>query len=279
MALLNAFNGKVNMTEAFGWDGTQIRQEFDKMLSNMGPDGYNVETNSQSSFQQAIDDIKKLVGGTGKTVFLDKPIKYKYQGIEFGLETLFDIVGWIFSVTGTTPTGANNQNYYWPLGALYFVFCRRLINNQAKDPSLIQLTYFQQKDNVWRVAVGATMDRPKRQRKETARLNRAKQMKDEGLITEGEMTHVSYVDVPDGDEPQRFGHCGETFPCLLIHGIRDKVTLTTAGGFASLGYLAFPNPDSVYNEGLFSASRLDPCNNCRTVTIPKSGMDPQRFLV
>ncbi|KAF8637233.1 hypothetical protein AX17_002964 [Amanita inopinata Kibby_2008] len=273
MVLLNAFNGKVNITEAFAWNSERIRKEFDDMLKAMGPDGYNVEANSQSSFKQAVADIKNLVGR--KTMFLDKLSKYKYQGVDFELETLYDIVGWIFSVTGTTPANSNNQNYYWPLGALYFVFCRRLIANEDKEPHIIQLTYFAQANGVQRVAVGATLDRPKQKRKEVARLNRAKRMIKDSFITEAEI-NVSYVLNPDGSELQKFGHCGESFPCMFIKSLPSNVS--AARGFAAKAHLAFLETGGLYDETKFVKELENPCENCK-ILIRKAGMNPDHFLV
>ena len=69
-----------------------------------------------------------------------------YQGNLLRHETLFNLVGWIFSVAGTSPEGAGRSNYYYPLAALYHRVCclacgeydtPKIIaerNTTAKDP-------------------------------------------------------------------------------------------------------------------------------------------------
>jgi len=69
-----------------------------------------------------------------KSVFPDgDPLVVSYQGTDFELETLFDLVGWIFSVTGQIPKDATAANYYYPLVILYCQWCRTLSANSKKS--------------------------------------------------------------------------------------------------------------------------------------------------
>ena len=52
-------------------------------------------------------------------------IEVDYQGKKFKLRTLYDIVGWIFSVVGYAPVGATRENYYYPLMMIAYNFCKQ----------------------------------------------------------------------------------------------------------------------------------------------------------
>ena len=60
-----------------------------------------------------------------------------YQGNKFELRTLYDILGWIFSVVGNVPVVpvATRENYYYPLMMIARVFSAKLISN-TKAPDV-----------------------------------------------------------------------------------------------------------------------------------------------
>lgn len=138
----------------------------------------------------------------------------RYESATFLVETMYDIVGWLFSVSGTAPSGATRSNYYYPLFGLYYIFCQRLIGNDRKVPEMVQMTYFKHTEfdkTTYRVVLGANLDSPKTARKEVARKNRFQKLVVDGFCTNAEID-ISHVPGPLG---QKFGHCAETFPCLF----------------------------------------------------------------
>ena len=163
---------------------------------------------------------------TARSVILNPAIEVSYTGTFIVHETLFDLVGWIFSVAGTSPAGADRSNYYYPLIALYCMFIRRLCPNPRQrndmngEPQMVQATWFTQ-SNVVRVVLGANLDKPGRQRKDAARVRRAQRMVSINWLTAQErdtLTLVRTATTPPGQArlPQLFGHCAESLPFLYI---------------------------------------------------------------
>lgn len=150
----------------------------------------------------------------GSTVFLTTVIQVNYQGHLIPHETAFDLIGWLFSVSGASPEGANRDNYYYPLVALYTMFCRRVSSTKKKEPQMVQITWFTQGTKT-RVALGANLDKPAPVTKTAARVRRRDQMVNLTLITIAEQD-TSFVGDPNGSQGQLFGHCAETFPFIYI---------------------------------------------------------------
>ena len=149
-----------------------------------------------------------------------------YQGTEIEHATIFDLVGWIFSISGTSPAGATRSNYYYPLIALYCMFVRRLCPNPRLpgdamgEPQMVQATWFKQ-GTVIRVAIGATLDKPGSGPKEGARIQRATRMVDIGWLRPQDRDTLTYVPAPTAlpnqpSLPQLFGHCAESLPLIYI---------------------------------------------------------------
>ncbi|KAG1726973.1 uncharacterized protein EDB91DRAFT_1254087 [Suillus paluster] len=271
-----AFNNKVEMNQvkgkksAFDWNKGDILGFFDDVEHKPGPKtgGYNVEASAQASFKKVVDAIKKLVNNNDKKkrIFLDSELHATYQHKEFRLETIFDLVGWIFSVTGTSPAAATTKNYYYPLACLYSVFWRRLTEVNLPfdhDPGMIQMTWFEQKqgkDKVTRICISATLDgQGLAQQKNAARLRREQVLIDSGLLDKN-MRGKTLVTSPN---PQYFGHCAETIPFLFIKAVLGSVDAATAQGFAFKPKLILPDKVGDKFEyfkptGVFA----DPCANC-----------------
>ncbi|KAG1818749.1 uncharacterized protein BJ212DRAFT_108258 [Suillus subaureus] len=204
-----------------------------------------------------------------KSVFPDgDALTVSYQGTNFELETLFDLVGWIFSVTGQTPNNATSANYYYPLVILYCQWCRTLCANEKKEPQMVQITWFPE-GSTKRVCLGSNLDKPKRTRKDAARIKRFDRLLKDNLAKEDER-EKSYV----GDGGQLIGHCAESFPALFIKSLGNKVTLADVRGVAVKPFKAlssevankFAVPDTEARKELLE----DPCNNCKVV-LPRLG--------
>ena len=154
-------------------------------------------------------------------------IEVGYQGNTFKLRTLYDIVGWIFSVVGTAPSGAKRDNYYYPLVMIASVFCRKLVPDikyQTSDgqtltkgaPDVWMAMWFEQKVNnklVTRVVLGATLDRPTSSIKNSTKEFRKNLLKDAEIL--GDTTAPVKLKNPS-NRGQDFGHCAESYPLLFI---------------------------------------------------------------
>jgi len=281
-ALLPAFNGKVDMTAAFKWSKYNILDFFDKVTAQPGPRGYNVEAGAQKSLDAVVTAIHTLVNsGTPQTsIFLPNQLDVFYYTTKFRMETIFELVGWIFSVTGFSPPNANRNNYYYPIAALYCVFWRRLTENSTidppikHDPNMVQMTWFKVGSD-WRICISSTLDgiglKPY---KDAAQLRRQDVLIASGLLPQS-MKNKSLVPTPN---PQMFGHCAETIPWLYIKSILKSVSATSAEGFAVKPKLFLPDK---YQEAYVYA-RLDyrvlrpPCENCAYLP-PKLGFKAPNF--
>ncbi|KAG0700222.1 hypothetical protein DFH29DRAFT_1056401 [Suillus ampliporus] len=268
-----AFNNKVEMNQekgkksAFDWNKGDILGFFTDIVKK--PGGYNVEKSAEGSLKNVVDEIHKLAinADKKKKIFVVSDLEATYQGKKFRLETIFDLVGWIFSVTGTSPAGATAKNYYYPLACLYCVFWRRLTEVALPfdhDPGMIQMTWFEEgkgKDKVDRICISATLDgQGLRDEKNAARVRRQQALIASGLLDK-KMEGKTLVTTPN---PQYFGHCAETLPFLFIKSILNSVNAATAQGFAFKPKLVLPDKVGEKYEyfkpdiGVFA----DPCPNC-----------------
>lgn len=162
--------------------------------------------------------------------YTDPPVEVSYQGTRFIHDTLFDLMGWVFSVAGTIPRDAEPANFYLPLTALFAHFC--LVQHPHFIPETVHATWFTQ-NGVKRMVLGASLLLPsilqyesptavsntrdrfdhlsimyeyevlRRDRK--SQLQRILQLMDAGLI-----------DVVRG-RFERYGRCAETWPWVYIN--------------------------------------------------------------
>ena len=145
-----------------------------------------------------------------------------YQGNKFELRTLYDIIGWIFSVLGNenAQVGATRENYYYPLMMIARVFSAKLISN-AKAPDVWMVMWFKQTVNgkkVTRVVLGATLDDPSDiVKEETKEFRKGLLKREEVLIWMDGRLPPEQEQGPSGAiVRQDFGHCAETYPLLFI---------------------------------------------------------------
>jgi hypothetical protein len=265
MSIHQAFHKE--MKDAFKLDAKKIVELFDDINARL--DYYEVinDLPTHESFSKVVERIKKLQ--ERKSVFPDgDPLVVSYQGTDFELETLFDLVGWIFSVTGQIPKDATAANYYYPLVILYCQWCRTLSANSKKEPQMVQITWFSQ-GSTKRVCIGSNLDKPKKPRKDAARTKRFDRLLKDDLAREDER-QKSYV----GDGGQLIGHCAETFPALFIKSLGNKVMLADARGVAVKPFEALgdevANKFEVPNTELRITLLEDPCANCKIV-LPRLG--------
>ncbi|CCM01672.1 uncharacterized protein FIBRA_03735 [Fibroporia radiculosa] len=276
-AILHAFNGQVDITQAFNWTWQRILAEFVNIQNNL--DGYGViaDAATRASFPHVVQQITDMCHQSEVFPPAAGPptLRVHYQGTDFELETLFDLVGWIFSVTGTTPAGATVDNYFYPLAVLYAKFCRVLSSSQ-KQPQVLQMTWFTQA-GVGRVSLGAVLDRPPAALKESARVRRANRLVAENMATDIHECHIA------GATPQIVGHCAETFPFLFVQSIHAQVDLHNARGLSARPYKIIdpsrgPDMFVVPVPGVRNQFLLDRCPNCLQI-INRMGMDQAKFMM
>ncbi|KAG1733901.1 uncharacterized protein EDB91DRAFT_1084286 [Suillus paluster] len=276
--LLKAFNNMVFMDEAekdsaFKWKRSQIIAFLGKVKGN--PDAYNVVQTARDSLTKVVDKIVSISQETNPKPFLQSHITALYQvkNKEFNLETIFDLVGWFFSVTGTSPTGANRENYYYPLACLFCVFWRRLTRPENaeveayiaanNEPQKIQMTVFDQgkaSKKVTRICIMSNV--PGKKEFKTER-EKVRDSREDALIADGlqekRLKNQTMVK-PNG---QKFGSCAETLPFLFIKSILSDVDAKTAEGFAFKPQLILPEEGKTYKYNKPSAEQIDrACNNC-----------------
>ncbi|KAG1780744.1 hypothetical protein EV702DRAFT_1080530 [Suillus placidus] len=259
---------------AFDPISLQIVALFDDI--NTRRDHYEVinDEPTRESFPKVVERIKTLHTHARSrdlsSIFPEgAALTVSYQGTNFELETLFDLVGWIFSVTGKTPDDATPANYYYPLVILYSQWCRTLCAKIEKEPQMVQITWFPQ-ESIKRVCLGSNLDRPKKLRKDAARLKRFTMLHTDGLAEEAEL-----VDHYTGDGGQLIGHCAETFPMLFVKSLGNTVTMTDVKGVAVKPFAALadglPDKFAVPNTHELRTTLLeDPCDNCKVV-LPRLG--------
>ncbi|KAG1720008.1 hypothetical protein EDB19DRAFT_1779732 [Suillus lakei] len=279
MSIHQAFHKE--MKDAFVLNRAGIETLFNDIVTR--PDYLNIINHVAT--RQSLSEVVKKIEALGKrnNIFPPDPpltLSVNYQGAKFDLETVFDLVGFIFSVTGGIAADATPANYYYPLVILYCKWCRTLAgDNAGKEPGMVQITWFTQGETK-RVCLGGNLDKPKNVRKEAARIRRFDMLVSNGLAL-GSEKNTSYVDVGG----QLIGHCAETFPVLFIQWLRDQLTLKEIRGVAVKPFkvlddavtdkFAVPDTDQKREELL-----ADPCDNCQKV-IPRvgAGIDLNRFSV
>ncbi|KAG2335384.1 hypothetical protein BDR05DRAFT_1006869 [Suillus weaverae] len=271
MAIHEAFHRDMHV--AFNLDRAGIIALFDDI--NTRRDYYEVINNdpTRESFPKVVERIKTLQ--KKNSIFPDGPaLTVSYQGTNFELETLFDLVGWIFSVTGKTPDDATPANYYYPLVILYSQWCLTLCVKKEKAPQMVQITWFPQ-ESAKRVCLGGNLDRPLPLRKEVARKNRFDMLLNNGLAKADEF-EKRYT----SDGGQFIGHCAETFPMLFVKSLGNKVTMTDVKGVSVRLWaltddvtdkFAVPNTDQNLLE--------DPCENCQVILLRLGHINLDNFSI
>ena len=162
-------------------------------------------------------------------------LRVGYQGNEFELRNLYDIIGWIFSVVGAVPDGATRENYYYALIMIAHAFSTKLVPDttvaqrkglppkdvSCKAPELWMVMWFKQMVNnrpVTRVVLGATLDDPSDIVKEATKEFRKGLLKREEVLIwmDGRLPPEQEQGPSGAIVGQDFGHCAETYPLLFI---------------------------------------------------------------
>ncbi|KAG2365626.1 hypothetical protein BDR07DRAFT_1549141 [Suillus spraguei] len=267
MSIHEAFHE--TMEKDIEFDAAKIMELFDKIKDNLNYHEVINNILTRNSFPNVVERIKYLRDKS--TAFLDKQLTVSYQGMDCKFETLFDLVGWIFSVTGLIPDDATAADYYHPLVILYGQWCQTLLGKKDKQPQVVQITWFTQ-ESIKRVCLGSSLDKPKKARKDSARENI---LVPTGLAKEDER-NKSYM---PGDEGQLIGHCAETFPALLIKLLGNKVALADVGGVAVKPFEALKVEDKLAIPDMAVRKKLleNPCANCKVILLRLGNINLDNF--
>ncbi|KAF9219632.1 hypothetical protein BS17DRAFT_769962 [Gyrodon lividus] len=279
-----AFNGRVDITQATTWDQNGILQLFNGIEAdlNAGNNTYGVITTNgtNTSFPAVVKAINDLLKPPFPSILLPTPLAVNYQGATFNLETMFDLVGWIFSVTGANPANPDVTNYFYPLIVLYCHFCSKLASN-GKQPQMVQITWFTQ-DGIGRVVLGSNLDRIKpTATKEEVRVRRAQKLVARQLAIDNDETHSNLIN------SNKAGHCAETFPILFINSLATRADpqppiLASCRGFAAKPAAVLDKVDKLVfptEVGERQQMLADPCDDFCQQLIPRAGITTTQFSV
>ncbi|KAF7790371.1 hypothetical protein EIP86_001326 [Pleurotus ostreatoroseus] len=202
---------------------------FDKIKANPGT--YGMQVQAQQNVAVVVDKIKDMVNNF--EVFLEAPLPLYYHTKQLNHHTVFDLIGWLFSVCGDTPAGATRSNFYYPLIALFSVFTRLAAGDGNDEPQMVEAAWFTQDvagQPVTRVVIGANLDDnvgERRAEKDITRVARAQMMIDVGMM-QADWIDESFVSAPTSSGgggggggkrralAQLFGHCAEALPFLYL---------------------------------------------------------------
>ncbi|KAF9222772.1 hypothetical protein BS17DRAFT_180932 [Gyrodon lividus] len=193
---------------------------------------------------------------------------------------MFDLVGWIFSVTGANPANANVTNYFYPLIVLYCHFCA-VLASKGKQPQMVQITWFTQVGS-GRVVLGSNLDRIKpTTTKEQVRVRRAQKLVSRQLATGENETHGNPV------TGNKAGHCAETFPMLFINSLATPANppppiLASCRGFAAKPDLVLGNVNKLVfptEVGERQQVLANPCDDFCQHLIPRAGITATHFSI
>ena len=228
-----------------------------------------------------------------QAIFLDAPVQLSYQGAAVEHQTIYDLLGFIISVAGSSPPGATRESYYYRLCTLYGAWCRKLAPSKETEPALIQMTWFDYGGST-RVLVGANLDDPKPHAKKVAvQGRRADAMVAAGWLTAAQKEQ-GFTNVRGG-AGHKYGHCAETLPFLMINGYvvqlsplrlelwlisnRIRTQVANVAGLAIKTAVLLPEDRAEaiqYDEETFLRAMHSPCANC-TPIITTMGFNVARF--
>lgn len=283
------FNGNYTLEVALALSASEIIALFQRFAAN--EDRYGVQEEARGYMESAVSMIKTIHERYKKDPRLNPGYTVDglivgYQGNEFKLQTLYDIVGWIFSVVGNVPNGATRENYYYALMMIAYIFCTKLIpattiEGKQKEirsmaPDVWSVMWFNQKVNnrpVTRVLLGATLDDPPGNIKNKAKEFRKDLLRKEGILVWRDGTPLPTQKWgPRGIVGRDFGNCAETYPLLFICSLaKDRSEAFeirgSAEGLAALApalYDASVPEITPYRDakGKVNPKIMRPCTNC-----------------
>ncbi|KAF7790372.1 hypothetical protein EIP86_001327 [Pleurotus ostreatoroseus] len=281
-AFKKAFNGQVDIADAMKWTNVNNREGTDQMLDlfdkiKANPATYGMQVKARDNVSAVVDKIRDMIDNY--QVFMDSPLQAYYQDKSFDHYTVFDLIGWLFSVCGDSPSEASRSNYYYPLSALFSVFSRLAASDGNDEPQMVQVTWFTQtvgQSAITRAVVGANLDDnagEHRDEKDSTRTARAQMFVDVGLLDQSKIDD-SLVKAPSasGSGPKRrafaqlYGHCAETYPFLYLQSVQSQIPqLQAAAGLALRTTDLLPSNSSIpldYAEADVIAAITNPCANC-----------------
>ncbi|KAI1186326.1 hypothetical protein F5B17DRAFT_404437 [Nemania serpens] len=292
---------------------TALLSEIGSRLSTLilpnGAQFMNPNVKPDSHFPRKLDPKWKPASYLTETKFLLLSLGSTYQrGLEKAVKVNwwnpYDLLGFSLSVLGPAPAGANKNNYFLPLTAVYARWCSRIAgrpmrawgwtpsshNGQGDWPFMFNATWRLEKkstdgkiffflgsstagDNWLPKEVGQWRTRVQRQRFDT--LFAGLQMK----LFEQDSFDMKTSKVQQRDSNAFcYGNCAETYP--FIFSVRGGPSANDAlNGLALKREFMKAKKLSTYDptaEGSVWQSLCGPCDNCDHI-IKAAGGDPTKF--
>ncbi|KAJ7224642.1 hypothetical protein GGX14DRAFT_426421 [Mycena pura] len=306
MVYATFFNQTTTLKTALLMDAAAIMKTFDAFAKK--PDLYNVQEEARDCMEPAVSAINDIyerfktqperhAGYIEDSLSQLSSLRVSYQSNTFDLRTLYDIVAWILSVVGDVPSIATRANYYYPLMMIGYVFCAKLIpKKNGKEfkfspgsPTVWAIMWFKQtvtgNQQVTRVVVGATLDRPDQVTKDNAKAFR-KDLLDASHILGWDRNQLSVEQQREGAEKQDFGHCAETymllFICSLGQGQEATAIQRSVEGLAANASLLYTESSAEivdYDSKQIKGGLLNPCLNCEWLLGYGAGFQISNFIV
>ncbi|KAL8789509.1 MAG: hypothetical protein Q9213_001122 [Squamulea squamosa] len=162
-------DGSLDVSVGFKWNKEQLVAYLEKIKSNpvsLGVEDRYIHPPPQpgaDNIGAAVDRIVKWAkdGITYQVLNVEVDLTLFFEDVEFPVNTVFDILGWIMSVTwrAAPPTGSStSRNFFMPLLALYARWCRVISGNRRND--MVHVAWYTGAGQVERIILGSTIGAP-----------------------------------------------------------------------------------------------------------------------
>ncbi|KAL8772445.1 MAG: hypothetical protein Q9209_002396 [Squamulea sp. 1 TL-2023] len=254
-------DGSLDVSVGFKWNQEQLVAYLEKIKTN--PASFGVEDRyinpppqpGADNIGAAVDRIVKWAkdGITYQVLNVEVDLSLCFEDVEFPVNTIFDILGWIMSITWRTApaTGSStSRNFFMPLLALYARWCRVI-------------------SHVERIILGSTIGAPslnldlkdtsKVESKSMAKFMNICRIRQEYLNEAGLHARNSKQNVTEAGTAGSggYGVCAETF--FFIYQSRKHINPANVKGFAMVSDTKHGEGDSQYTEKKAAESLRAPC--------------------
>ncbi|KAL8789007.1 MAG: hypothetical protein Q9195_007027 [Heterodermia aff. obscurata] len=301
-----AQSAPLNFIAAFGWTRSQIANyvtslskrptafcnnpEYTELKpGNNGEPPESQITATAELFLELIskDKLVRNQDGTGSltekastkkaTTFDPKKdgIGFSFEGVHLPDNTVFDMLGWLLSVTNIPADSAQPRTWYLQLLALYAKWCIVLAGNQSGIPPMVHISWFPGAKSQKVVLLGSTIGRipelnwaepaPKTASFKAMTIinERQRYMADAGFVPQ----QGQEVDIRRAVNGKGFGICAETFFYLVARGLNEQ----NVRGLALRPDLDAFRKLTAYNETTAMQALADPCAYSCQKLIPQLG--------
>ena len=150
-------------------------------------------------------------------------IGFSFEGVHLPDNTVFDMLGWLLSVTNIPAAGAEPRTWYLQLLTLYARWCIVLAGNKDGIPPMVHISWFPGAKSPKVVLLGSTIGKIP----DITRGPKTASFKAMTIINERQryMTEAGFVsqkgqevDIKNAVDGKGFGICAETFFYLVARG-------------------------------------------------------------